>query len=280
MLRTASGCVALLLIASVLTAKDATPANLVAGKQVEASAKLQKGDRLVGVWEKKNYVVEIREVKSNGKLRIRWVETGEDTDDVSPTELYYAGDATPTRKSRKSPLPENYQKYDKNNDGQIGMYEWDRSKYAEFRKLDKNHDGFLTPQELTTRTTVLVASSNAKGTSTSSTGAESKDSNAEELPNPGNLLEYQEKVDLSFVFSVTGKTSGGVWGTGPYALDSDLAAAAVHAGMVKDGATGSVKVTILEKADKFSGSAANGVTSVERQEAGPAFTIEAVKKAE
>jgi Ca2+-binding EF-hand superfamily protein len=29
------------------------------------------------------------------------------------------------------------------------MYEWPRSDFATFRKLDLNHDGFLTPQELT-----------------------------------------------------------------------------------------------------------------------------------
>lgn len=45
-------------------------------------------------------------------------------------------------------LPAEYQAQDKNGDGQIGLYEWDRAKYAEFAKLDKNGDGFLTPAEL------------------------------------------------------------------------------------------------------------------------------------
>lgn len=46
-------------------------------------------------------------------------------------------------------LPEKYRALDKNEDRQLGMYEWDRGNLAEFRKLDLNGDGFLTPPELT-----------------------------------------------------------------------------------------------------------------------------------
>jgi len=45
-------------------------------------------------------------------------------------------------------LPSEFNARDKNGDGQIALYEWDRKKYAEFVKLDKNGDGFLTPAEL------------------------------------------------------------------------------------------------------------------------------------
>lgn len=45
-------------------------------------------------------------------------------------------------------LPEQYGSYDKDNDGQIGLYEWPRKRIAEFLKLDKNDDGFLTIEEL------------------------------------------------------------------------------------------------------------------------------------
>lgn len=45
-------------------------------------------------------------------------------------------------------LPEQYRSLDKDRDGQIGLYEWSRTDYAGFRKLDWNGDGFLTPQEL------------------------------------------------------------------------------------------------------------------------------------
>ncbi|MGE5193536.1 MAG: hypothetical protein ACM3U2_13665 [Deltaproteobacteria bacterium] len=46
-------------------------------------------------------------------------------------------------------LPEQYRAKDKDKDGQIGLYEWDRRDFATFRKLDLNHDGFLTAEELT-----------------------------------------------------------------------------------------------------------------------------------
>jgi hypothetical protein len=45
-------------------------------------------------------------------------------------------------------LPAEFAARDKNGDGQIALYEWDRKKYSEFAKLDKNGDGFLTPIEL------------------------------------------------------------------------------------------------------------------------------------
>jgi Ca2+-binding EF-hand superfamily protein len=55
----------------------------------------------------------------------------------------------PGRKSHFVPeLPAEFTVRDKNGDGQIALYEWDRKKYSEFAKLDKNGDGFLTPSEL------------------------------------------------------------------------------------------------------------------------------------
>ena len=46
-------------------------------------------------------------------------------------------------------LPTKFSEVDKNKDGQIGLYEWDRAKFKEFFALDQNNDGFLTPRELT-----------------------------------------------------------------------------------------------------------------------------------
>jgi hypothetical protein len=60
-------------------------------------------------------------------------------------------------------LPEKYRSKDTNKDGQIGLYEWDRRDYATFRKLDLNHDGFLTAEELnrgaSSKSTPTVAAS-------------------------------------------------------------------------------------------------------------------------
>ncbi len=58
-------------------------------------------------------------------------------------------DPRPTRHSRVTrDLPEQYREQDTDRDGQIGFYEWPRGKFAEFFKLDRNSDGFLTPREL------------------------------------------------------------------------------------------------------------------------------------
>jgi Ca2+-binding EF-hand superfamily protein len=54
--------------------------------------------------------------------------------------------------SRSIPqLPDEYRAYDKDGDGQIGLYEWPRARIAEFLALDKNGDGFLTVNELRKR---------------------------------------------------------------------------------------------------------------------------------
>lgn len=165
-------------------------------------------------------------------------------------------------KSRMVPtLPKEYEARDKNGDGQIGLYEWDRAKYSEFVKLDKNGDGFLTPAELNAKGNVF--GSRMKG------GVLEKDA----LPNPGNLLAYGQKIGESFTFSVVGRTSSAVYGTGTYTGDSDLASVAVHAGLVKDGEKGVVTVTIVESPNQFTGSTANGVTSSSWQAYPTAYTV-------
>lgn len=45
-------------------------------------------------------------------------------------------------------LPSDYRDKDKNGDGQIGLYEWDRKAFAQFFDLDRNGDGLLTAEEL------------------------------------------------------------------------------------------------------------------------------------
>jgi hypothetical protein len=104
-------------------------------------------------------------------------------------------------------------------------------------------------------------------------------------PDPGNLLRFQGLVGKSFYFQVTGGApratgrrggggfagSGGaagpvavggvVYGSGTYTTDSTLALAAVHAGVLKEGETGLVKVTVLGPQASFAGTTRNGVTS-------------------
>jgi hypothetical protein len=83
------------------------------------------------------------------------------------------------------------------------------------------------------------------------------------LPDPGNLTAYQQPIHIGKVltFRVTGAGQGSLWGTEMYTLDSTLAAAAVHMGVLKIGQTGNVKVMILGPSVGFVGSARNGLTS-------------------
>jgi hypothetical protein len=81
-----------------------------------------------------------------------------------------AGDSKPAppkpriRWPKALKLPDQYRSRDVDKDGQIGMYEWPRSDFATFRKLDLNHDGFLTPQELTPTSSGKLAAPVASAT--------------------------------------------------------------------------------------------------------------------
>ncbi|MCK5785346.1 MAG: hypothetical protein KAH54_02165 [Candidatus Sabulitectum sp.] len=80
-------------------------------------------------------------------------------------------------------------------------------------------------------------------------------------PDPGTLTSYRDQTGESFTFQVTGDAEATVWGTVIYTDDSYLAAAAVHAGILADGETGVVVVTILPGEEAYTGSTQNDVTS-------------------
>jgi hypothetical protein len=80
-------------------------------------------------------------------------------------------------------------------------------------------------------------------------------------PDPGTLTGYNNMLGQTFHFKVTGATTAVIWGTDVYTTDSQLATAAVHAGLLRPGQTGVVKVTIVATPLAFQGSTRNGVTS-------------------
>jgi hypothetical protein len=92
------------------------------------------------------------------------------------------------------------------------------------------------------------------------------------LSDPGALTEYRGQIGKSYRFEVTGVTVKGppvdsslphppIWGSGIYTDDSTLAAAAVHAGVLKPGEKGIVRVTIQPGLAAYEGSVQNGVES-------------------
>ena len=81
---------------------------------------------------------------------------------------------------------------------------------------------------------------------------------------------------MTFTAEVVG-SDGTVWGTDVYTDDSSIAAAAVHAGLVKVGERGLVKVTLLPGQEKYAGSERNGLTSGSYDTWGGSFRVERVK---
>lgn len=92
---------------------------------------------------------------------------------------------------------------------------------------------------------------------------------AEEVANaaagPPNLSAFQNQYGKEVAFTVTGAQPGGqgtgIWGTDVYTLDSSLAAAAVHAGLLQPGQTGVVRVRIVASPPQFIGTTRNGMGS-------------------
>jgi beta-lactamase regulating signal transducer with metallopeptidase domain len=80
------------------------------------------------------------------------------------------------------------------------------------------------------------------------------------LADPGTLANYPP-VGQSVYFRITGGSDGSIWGTDVYTNESALATAAVHAGALRAGEAGIVKVTMLPALPQYHGSTNNGVTS-------------------
>ena len=81
---------------------------------------------------------------------------------------------------------------------------------------------------------------------------------------PANMTEYRGKNGDVYTFQVTGKTDGRIWGGNDnvYTDDSNIATAAVHAGLVGPGETAVIKVTVMEGLSDYPSLSRNGVTSI------------------
>lgn len=82
------------------------------------------------------------------RLFIRWPGQQQPPAELKGRGLPPIRKRTAPQEASSSKLPSSYQSYDRDRDGQIGLYEWPRARIREFLELDKNRDGFLTPIEL------------------------------------------------------------------------------------------------------------------------------------
>jgi len=75
------------------------------------------------------------------------------------------------------------------------------------------------------------------------------------------MTPFRGRTGETLSFAIRGRTDQTVWGTTTYTDDSGLETAAVHAGLLRDGQIGIVKVRILPGQDKYDGTQQNGVSS-------------------
>ena len=96
----------------------------------------------------------------------------------------------------------------------------------------------------------------------------------------GELTPSAPPSDLSTIplntpeyYTVTGTTTGTVTGTTYYDISSPLAAAAVHAGILAAGQTGTVEVVRVGATGQLAGSTLNGITSVGEDSSSDAYLV-------
>jgi hypothetical protein len=82
---------------------------------------------------------------------------------------------------------------------------------------------------------------------------------------PATLANFQQQFGKELLFNLVGRLpvngQPSLWGSDVYTLDSNFAAAAVHAGVAKPGEAATVRVRIIQSPAQYVGTSRNGVTS-------------------
>ncbi len=78
----------------------------------------------------------------------------------------------------------------------------------------------------------------------------------------GTMVQYRERVNQVISLRTRGRNTAAVYGSDIYTDDSDLGAAAVHAGVLENGEEGVVRVRMLPGQSTYSATTRNGVTSL------------------
>jgi len=90
---------------------------------------------------------------------------------------------------------------------------------------------------------------------------------------PATMLGLCDSIGATYYFRVIGQMDGSLWGTDVYTGDSQIGAAAVHAGLMKPLEVAVIKVTVVGPPTQFHGSVRNGVTSHDFGRYGTAYEL-------
>ena len=90
------------------------------------------------------------------------------------------------------------------------------------------------------------------------------------------MRSLEGRVGATLTVDAVGESDGPVWGTDVYTSDSAIAAAATHAGVLRLGEHGVVKITVLPGQKEYVGSERNGVVSEGFGSWGSSFRVERV----
>jgi hypothetical protein len=93
---------------------------------------------------------------------------------------------------------------------------------------------------------------------------------------PNNMHGLCDTVGATYYFRIKGATEGQVWGTDTYTRDSSLAAAAVHAGLLKPDQTAVLRVTVVAPLASYPGTMRNGVTTTDYADFPHAWRLSAI----
>jgi LCCL domain len=93
---------------------------------------------------------------------------------------------------------------------------------------------------------------------------------------PNNMHGLCDTVGSTYYFRIKGATEGQVWGTDTYTRDSSLAAAAVHAGLLKADQTAVLRVTVVAPLAGYPGTTRNGVTTTDYADFPHAWKLSAI----
>jgi hypothetical protein len=89
-----------------------------------------------------------------------------------------------------------------------------------------------------------------------------------------SMGNYRDRKGESFEFVIKGSADLPVWGSTVYTDDTPIESAAVHAGVLKSGQTGPVRVTVLGAQNQFIGTKRFGIESMSFGPAPGSFRIE------